>query len=248
MYSFLKFRAASPVAAALIAAATLAACNDSTAPNRRSLSLSISSRPAAALASGRLAANGAPMSAAAIVSVITLSKVQIVLSHIELSRKDSGLCNVTGDADCNEFEGPPMLVSVPMAGVTTMVTVPVAEGTYKKLEAEMGKLDTSSATGRAFVAANPTFAQKNVRVEGTYNGAPFTYTALVEGELEMRFNPPLVVTSATKNLSVAIDISRWFINPATGASLDPSDPANAEIIARNIRASFNAHEDNNKDG
>lgn len=248
MYSLLKFRVASPVAAALFTVATLAACSDSTAPNRRSLTLSISSRPAAALASGQLAANGAPMSAASIVSAITLSKVQVVLSHIELSRKDSGLCNVTGDADCNEFDGPPILITVPLAGVTTVVTVPVAEGTYKKLEAELGKLDTSSATGRAFVAANPAFAQKNVRVEGTYNGAPFVYTAMVEGELEMGFNPPLVVTSATKNLSVAIDISRWFINSATGAALDPSDPANAAIIARNIRASFNAHEDNNKDG
>lgn len=244
MYTPLMFHAAPRAVVALVAVATLGACTNTTGPTgaRPSLSLSISSRPSVSLASAQLAAGSSTAGA------LALTKVQIVLSHVELSRKDSGLCNAVSDGECNEMDGPPVLIDVPLSGVNTVLTVPVDVGTYKKLDAELRAPDSSDAAGRAFLAANPAFARKNVRVEGTYNGVPFVYSALVEGELEMRFNPPLVVTAASKNLSVAIDISRWFVDPSTGGALDPMDAANAETIAHNIRASFNAHEDEDMHG
>ena len=245
MYTPLMVRAAPRVVLALVAVTALGACSNTTGPAtgaRPSLSLSISSRPPVALASAQLAAGSSTTGA------VALTKVQIVLSHIELSRKDSGACNAGGDGECDEMHGPPVLIDVPLTGVNTLLTVPVDAGTYKKLDAELREPDSSDAAGRAFASANPTFARTNVRVEGTYNGVPFVYSALVEGELEMRFNPPWIVTAASKNLSVAIDISRWFVDPSTGGALDPMDAANAQTIAHNIRASFNAHEDEDRRG
>lgn len=245
MYTPLMFRTAPRLVVAFAAAATLGACKNTTGPTagaRPSLSLSISSQPSVAVTAAQFVAGSN------VASALALTKVQIVLSHVELSHKDSGLCTVASDGECDEMEGPPVLIDVPLTGVNTILTVPVDVGTYKKLDAELRAPDSSDAAGRAFVTANPAFARKNVRVEGTYNGVAFVYSALVEGELEMRFNPPWVVTTASKNLSVAIDISRWFVDPSTGGSLDPMDPANAETIAHNIRASFNAHEDDDMHG
>ncbi len=86
-----------------------------------------------------------------------------------------------------------------------------------------------------------------MRVEGTYKGTAFVYSAPVDAELELRFNPPLVVNSTSKNITVDVDVASWF-KDSSGAALDPSSPANAATIAANIRKSFNVFEDDNEDG
>jgi hypothetical protein len=46
---------------------------------------------------------------------------------------------------------------------------------------------------------------------------------------------------------LSIDTRMWFSGGA-GTFLDPRDPQNQPAIARNIRASINAYQDNDNDG
>lgn len=91
-----------------------------------------------------------------------------------------------------------------------------------------------------------------LRIRGTYDGQAFDVTVPVNAELELAFTPPLDVTSSTApvNVSVNIDVSRWFTAP-DGTALDPRTFAtNAEARAyfrNNVRSSFRAFEDEDRD-
>ena len=98
-----------------------------------------------------------------------------------------------------------------------------------------------------FVAKNPDFVDRTVRVTGTYKGQPFTFTSKVEAEVEMEFDPPIVVEAgANDNLTVALDLARWF-RTTSGALLVPT-AANQSRIEQNIATSFDVFGDRNRDG
>ena len=63
----------------------------------------------------------------------------------------------------------------------------------------------------------------------------------------MRLEPPVTLASDTKNFTIAVDVASWF-KDASGAAIDPTDPANAEAIERNILRSARVFEDDNHDG
>src|SRR2546428_21934 len=58
---------------------------------------------------------------------------------------------------------------------------------------------------------------------------------------------PITVGPGTTNFTVSVDVASWF-KDASGAFLDPNDPANAETINANIRHSFRAFADEDHDG
>src|SRR2546430_2061432 len=75
----------------------------------------------------------------------------------------------------------------------------------------------------------------------------FTFTANAEAEIEMEFPSPITVGPGTSNFTVSVDVASWF-KDASGAFLDPNDPANAETINANIQHSFRAFRDEDHDG
>jgi hypothetical protein len=83
-----------------------------------------------------------------------------------------------------------------------------------------------------------------VKAVGTIGGKAFTFTTPVAFEAERE---PFSVPAAGTNVTIAFDPSKWFVDGA-GNVLDPSDLANATAIARNIRASFRAFGDDDRDG
>jgi hypothetical protein len=92
-----------------------------------------------------------------------------------------------------------------------------------------------------------------VRLRGTYDGQAFDVTVPVNAELELRFVPPLEVTSSGDpvNVSVNVDVSSWF-RDSSGNTIDPRRLATdatlrAEFRDR-VRASFRAFEDGDRDG
>ena len=102
----------------------VAACSDAAAPSASSM-VSVAFRVAPAssgLSAARMLSDSAP--ATATTSDITLTKVQLVLSHIQLSRIDSACVrpDTTDDAndevelrdDCHEIKLAPMLVDMPL--------------------------------------------------------------------------------------------------------------------------------------
>lgn len=240
--------------AALLAAILLGCSGDSAGPagtGRLTLQLA-----------GRSSATAVPTYAAG-ADVITLTGVQIVARKIQLERA-SGTCpaespaagpeagddNAHGDRDCAEVHLDPMLLDPPVdANAKAVVTVDLPEGTYKELKIQIHK-PTSSPADQAFVAANPDFANISIKVTGTFNGTPFTFTSAVTAEVEIELPKPVAVVAGTPTaLTVQVDLSKWFV--ASGAGLlnpiAPSQQLRAQI-EQNIRASFHAFEDRDHDG
>ncbi|HEX7940811.1 MAG TPA: hypothetical protein VF488_03370 [Gemmatimonadaceae bacterium] len=243
----------------------VAACSDAAAPSASSMvSVAFRTAPATSgLSASRMLGDSTPAVPA---SDITLTKVQLVLSHIELSRIDSACvrADTTDDAndeverrdDCHEIKLAPMLVDLPITpDAKVELSAPVPPGKYRNLHARITALTASSRQRGAadFVAANPDFAGTSVRIEGTYLGKPFTFISNLRAEIYIPFRPPLDLTDTTKTaaVTVAVDPSRWF-KTQNGTTIDPTtvglDQPNNAYIAANIRRSFRVYRDDDHNG
>lgn len=194
---------------------------------------------------------------------LVISRIQVVLSRLELTRNDSETCvsgdtlsdnrsddHAEGEAEgCEDVSRDPVAIDIPVdAAVHTVINVPLTPGTFTKLEARLAPAGTQAT---ALLAAHPELAGASIRVTGTFNGTAFTFTSALRTKIEMEFNPPLVIDATTKNATVNIDVTKWFVT-STGTIIDPSTAnsggVNAALVAQNIRASFHAFEDEDKSG
>ena len=241
----------------LISLASLAACADSTGTaGSGPMSLSFSTVPAASASASvaSLAVTAAPA------SPIVITRAQLVLSKSELARIGASCTSTTttttSETECPELKLGPMLVDLPLdASAKGVLAVTLPAGSYQQFEAKidavMNETEGDPALSAAFLAANPQFRGVSVRVEGTYNGQPFVYTSAAEGELELTFNPPLVVDGSAGNLTVHVDLSSWFRN-TDGTTIDPrtatAGTAARETVDNNIKRSFDVFEDDDRDG
>ncbi len=236
-------------------ALTLTAC-DATAPKTsQPVSLSVTTKGA----SGVAVPAGSGMSAAIQIgsgaNSLTINQAQVVLARIELST--AGSCAATGeDDDCAELQLGPTLVDLPVDATTQVMLEDVAipAGTYSGVQAKLDAVqpDDDEPGASAFLAAHPDFQGISVKVTGVFTDASstthdFTFTSEIDAEMAMRFEPPVTLASDTKNFTIAVDIASWF-KDASGAVIDPTDPANAQAIARNILRSGRVFEDNDHDG
>jgi hypothetical protein len=203
-------------------------------------------------------------------NTLVLTSVQMVLRKIELERVgDEGACaavsvgvsatgadegsTADGHADaCEEVELGPVLFDVPIAtaGAQHTVSVNIDGGTFEKVQFQIHKPEGSADA--AFLTANPGFAGVSIRVQGTWNGAAFTFTSDLTAVQGIELSPPLVVSqTGTTDLTLFFDLSSWFktsggllIDPASAASGQPNE---ATVLA-NIRGSLRAFRDNDEDG
>ncbi len=243
--------------------AGLTACAaDSTAPGaagRQSMTVSFTTAASSGVSASLIDVGGLSRSLADTVggNTLVISKVEVVFARLELVRagatctstEAAGDDTVRGDDhDCAELELAPSLVNLPLTGaVATALNVTIPAGTYSSLEAKVRPVDADrghqGAGTAAFLAAHPDLAGVSVRVQGTYNGKAFTYTAAPRAELEIAFNPALVVANSAANITVNIDVAKWF-KTNSGALIDPSTAldgrSNANVVAQNIRNSFHA--------
>jgi hypothetical protein len=254
-------------AAAVVACASLAACaGDSTGPAAtRAVSVSFTSRASSATSASL---SSAPQSVTVGTDVLLVQSVELVLSRVEL-QSVGGTCAseaAAGDDDahaddrsCAELELAPSVVTVPVnGGVAGALTVNVPAGSYSSLEAKIRPVDTKSGGERragsaAFLSAHPDLAGVSVRVRGTFNGSTFTYVGAPQAQLETAFSPALVIDAAgaSTNLTVNVDLTSWFRN-SSGTLVDPSTAnaggANASLVAENVKRSFRAFRDDDRDG
>jgi hypothetical protein len=197
--------------------------------------------------SARLAASdGGPLPAdggtAQAATGIELSRVRIAVRRLRLERQG-------GSSEVEIAQGP-LLVDASgakLAGaLLELVTNNVPPGAYDKLKIDIERVDAAPA------GAFDDLVQRHVSVllegtvdQGTVAGGPFTFASDLEAELEHegRFE----VGATVNNITLSIDASKWF-QAADGSRLDPRDVANRAAIEKNIRASFRAFEDDDKDG
>jgi hypothetical protein len=242
-------------ALSLLSLAGLAACADSTGTaGSGPMSLSFSTVPAASAS----ASTGSVSVTAAPASPIVITKAQLVISKSELARIGASCVTTTttSESECPDLKLGPMLVDLPLdASAKGVLAVTLPSGSYQQFEAKidavMNESEGDPALSAAFLAANPQFRGVSIRVEGTYNGQPFVYTSAAEGELELTFDPPLVVDGSAGNLTVHVDLSSWFRN-SDGSTIDPrtatAGTAAREKIDDNIKRSFDVFEDDDRDG
>jgi hypothetical protein len=251
------------LAASVVVVAACAA--DSTAPGAGGRSVTVSFLTAGTTTtSGALVPTSGVLALASPADSLAITKVELVVARAELQRSGA-TCTSTADAgdddheddkSCEELELAPTLVTLPVQGtVANALNVTVPAGTYTALEAKIRPVRSNGKGGsgsQAFLTAHPDLAGVSVRVAGTFNGKAFTYTGSPKSEFETSFNPPIVVDSTgAKNITINVDLANWFKN-RSGALIDPSTAntggTNEQLVADNIRRSFKAFRDDDRDG
>jgi hypothetical protein len=189
---------------------------------------------------------------------LIITRAQLVLREIEVELEDDDACDdddssSTGDDDsCEEFSTGAILVDLPLNGqAETQLTIAVPPGIYDEIEFELHKPE-DDGDDDAFLAEHPDFDGVSIRVEGTFNGAPFVFESDINVEQEIDLNPPLEVTDSTgTNVTLRVDISGWF-RTGTGGVVNPGtanhNGVNEDLVKDNIEASFHAFEDDDCDG
>jgi len=254
--TILKTRPVAGIAALI----SLAACSgDTTGSNTHAVQLSFTTNTSVPAAANRVAADFVVGPA----NELVLHRVQLVFGKFELDHTGAADCVGEAEADdddgggdhhgmgdeCAEVSRNPVLVDVPLDdALHPVINVPLPAGTFSELEA---KLEPARERFTDFNAANPDLVGKSVRVEGTFNGNSFVFSAPVRSKLEMEFDPALVIDETTRNATVSIDVRKWFTN-ADGSVIDPTaagpDSQNLLQIESNIRRSFHAFEDDDERG
>lgn len=237
--------------AAALALVLLGACSDGLAPTGDgTVSLSVGatrSGPSLSVVAGDTIRAGG--------NTLALERVQIVLREIELKRLDHDACDsIAGDDDgCEEFETGPLLVELPLDGnVASVLSVAIDSGTYGELEFEIHKPSDDDQQDLDFLSAHPDFADIAIRVTGTFNGTPFVFETDRNAEQEIDLVPPLVITENTgaTNVTLRVDVRTWFM--VGGTLVDPQTAnkggVNEGAVTDNVKNSFEAFEDRDRDG
>ncbi|MGH7529524.1 MAG: hypothetical protein ACREMN_04000 [Gemmatimonadales bacterium] len=245
----------------------LVACGDSTVGN---VSLALTSRagagaglaPSAAAVSWTPAPTAIAEGDSTVIALgndtIVLRSVELVLREVELERVETLDCDVSMSTDdCEKFATGPVLVSVPLGATATatQVSITAGAGMFNELEFEIHKPD--ELNDAAFIAAHPAFADVSIRVTGTYSQAgarsDFTYMSDLNEDQEIFLDPPLTIVDGDETtVTLRLDVSRWFVNGAGDALLDPATAnkgaPNENVVRDNIRASIDAFRDDDRDG
>jgi hypothetical protein len=249
----------------------LSACSDASAPTAggRTLSFALATRPATtASAAATLSASSTALAGSETIALgndtIIVTSAQLVLRKIELERvssttgcsgseSDQSSSNDVAD-DCESVRTGPILVDLPLGGgAARAFTATLDTGTYKKFEVKVHSPDSGDAADAGFLQTNPDFNHVSIRVSGTFNHAPFTFTTSLDAEQETELVPPVAVTDATPaSLTLMVDLNGWFLNEARSALVSPASAMpgqpNQSIVENNIKSSFHAFEDENEHG
>jgi hypothetical protein len=198
-----------------------------------STKLSLSTRAGTASAAGALTAGGG----------VDVTHVRIVVERIELEAAGTRSADSSGDAPEDEIVTGPFLIDLQgtalAGGIAQVFEVDAKPGTYKNLKFKIHKL---SGGDPQF----PGMADLSISIEGTIGTKSFTFTSKVDGEQEPIVDTFTISDGKANNVTLSIDPSGWFAK--NGTPLDPTDEANRSEIERNIKASFKAFDDDDRNG
>lgn len=235
----------------LIGTLALAACGtmvDANGAGTLNLQTATAREPAISASERSLDVNG---------DVLVISSVELVAREIELEGDDDacdgGSSADSSASDCGEVEAGPVLLTLPLTpGASQAVSAAVSAGTYNEVKFRIDTPDDDTGMDRAFRAAHPDFSDVSIRVTGTFNGAEFTFTSRIDAEQEINLPSPIVTGDASVDLTLFVDVDRWFLTADGSALINPTlalagGPMQA-VVENNIKASFQAFEDHDHDG
>jgi hypothetical protein len=219
----------------------LVAC-DSNNPTTRSLSVSATTTSPTTVRTPIGASGGS----------LSLSAAQVVLNKIVLApvgttcaaetehddairtsgdAVDDDADKEDSDASCEDLKLGPITAALPLDASTKLVLdALVPPGTYSGVKA---RLDAVTVSG------------VYTDVAGTDH--PFTFSSHGKAVVKIKFPTAITVDATSTNVTVSVDVAAWF-KDVNGAFLDPTDANNTGAINRNIRRSFRAFGDHDRDG
>ena len=231
----------------------LAAGACSTGPEGAQVSLTLASAPQTAAMTGGGALLGTETYTDG-QSTLTLTRVEMVMREIELKPVEVEDCDIIPEpAACEDFEVGPILVDLPLGGVSRIITISVEPGSYDELEFEFHKVSSDGPADASFRSTHPSMVDKSIRVNGLFNGQTFTFESDLDVEQEFDLSPAMEIDENTMNtnLTIRVGLSDWF-RDQSGMLVDPAEGNKGgqyeSIIKENIEQSIEAFEDNDGDG
>lgn len=183
---------------------------------------------------GAIAARTSRLAAATAVQV---TGVRVVVGSVKLET-----AGVDGTVDWLSEESQVVTATVSGGRATATVMLDAPAGIYKEIEISIDKLEPGKPSEEVLLSANEDMADASVAVDGHVdeNGSsePFTFTAALDRDAEIKFEPFLVVTGRMTT-TLAVDTEAWFLD-AEGNVVDPRDEANRSVIEGNMQASVDA--------
>lgn len=173
------------------------------------------------------------------VSLDSLTEVKFLVEELELESVSD---------DSADFEVENLIVNLPLDGsVIELTSQNIPSGFYDEFEMEIEHDDDNNINDPDFIKEGDEDGYSMV-IKGSYNGQEFMFRTDTDFEIEMDLNPPLEIsdTSGSPSVAINIDPAGWFVD-SNGNALDPSDPANKEMIEDNIKNSFDAEGDDDDD-
>jgi len=196
---------------------------------------------------------------------LLVTKAQLVIKNVKLTRAGA-TCEDDDDDDeddddndrrrdddrCPTVHTGPYLVDLGVTGEERgRLSVELPEGNYTGVRFDIHKVTSSRSDDLAFRQANPDFRDISVRLEGSYNGAPFVFVSDVNAKLDVPLTSPVAIGGDVTNVTVTLDLGAWFVNPVGGLYAPALANTPGLIRARvenNIRFAFRAFRDKNRDG
>jgi len=187
---------------------------------------------------------------------IVINRVRVVISDVKLETAaaaatldaDAGVAATSAGAEVDgedEIHTGPVVLDLSGAAldgtVQTVVESSLTPGTYSEIRFKIHKVTASESSDAALKAMSD--AGASIIVDGTIDGAAFSFVSSIEAQQKFEGSFTL---AANNNLTVNVDETNWF-GSAT-ARLDPRVEANRSQIENNIKASFRAFRDNDRDG
>lgn len=177
---------------------------------------------------------------------LVMERIELVIRDLYLKPDDVSSC---GAGECVEYVGAPVLLPLPTEGTTILLAT-------RSVPAErFDRLDLSlhpPGADESVVEENPGLEGVSVRIEGTYNDEPFTYSGDVAMDARMSLTPALVLGEglSTANVTFQVGVTGWFrgdpglIDPRTANE----GGENEDVVDANIQDSFEAFRDDDRDG
>ena len=177
------------------------------------------------------------------IGILILDTVKVLINNIKLK--------IASSSDTTDFKpGPYVLYLNFNTGVNFIGSGYIPVGTYDKVQFDIHKLGSTEP------APDPEFRDTNgvtysVIAKGTYNNVGFIFKTDKGAKQKLNFPNALIVTETRTNITLQVRPYIWFID-SNNEYMDPSNPANRNEIESNmidnIKASFKAFKDDNKDG
>jgi hypothetical protein len=185
---------------------------------------------------------------------IALAQVGLVLRKVRLDGPPTASCpeDAEGDSRCAELDLGPVLFDLPIElGAEGILNAVVPIGSYTGLRFQLHR-PTDAGDDADFVAEHPEFEGISIRVLGSYNGVPFTFTSDLTVVEDVDFDGPVEV-DAEEGLPVTllVEVAGWFAG-GDGGLVDPAQANDGGAleaqVEQQIRASFKAFGDSDGDG